>query len=197
MYLTPLLFSPNQRKQGPPPPSSTVHFTSQNLFLPTFFQLLCTLSRNIFWDRGCEIFFQFEVFMKSYNIINMLIFLSNICQSGIDFFLTRTGIVFCIVEPWWCQFKVWKYGFIKKEKFELHLWITNKTITKLLYFSPSSRHDPGCCLQGALARWLAAWNLVKVLPEYDFSNFAKFVRALCGQMSQWVSQWVSRSVDWG
>ena len=31
-----------------------------------------------------------------------------------------------------CQLKVWKYLFIKKDK-ELHLRMTNKTITKLLY----------------------------------------------------------------
>ena len=49
----------------------------------------------------------------------------------------------------------------------------------------------GCCLQGALARWLPAWNLVTVWQEYDLSTFAKFLRALCGQMSESVSQWVS------
>ena len=55
---------------------------------------------------------------------------------------------------------------------------------------PLSRHDLHCCLQRALARWLAAWNLVRVRLEYAFFTFAKFLRALCGQMSQSVSQWV-------
>ena len=40
-------------------------------------------------------------------------------------------------------------------------------------YRPSSRHDPGCCLQGALARGLVAWNFLRVLPEYDLSTFAK------------------------
>ena len=120
--------------------------------------------------------------------------------------------------------KVWKYGFIKKDEFELHLRMTNKTLQNCsciasgrdlvrIFFShlvgsgshsdhsrkvgvfwfqcsyrPSSKHDPGCCLQGALARWLAAWNLVRVWSEHDFSTFAKFLRALCGQMSQLVSE---------
>ena len=44
----------------------------------------------------------------------------------------------------------------------------------------------GFCLQRALVRWLAAWNLERVWPEYDFSTLAEFLRSI-----RWVSQWVS------
>ena len=40
-------------------------------------------------------------------------------------------------------------------------------------------------------------KLVRVWPEfeYDFSTFGKFLRALCGKMSQWMSESVGESVS--
>ena len=43
----------------------------------------------------------------------------------------------------------------------------------LLLAKYHSKDFSDCCLQGVLARWLAAWNLVRVLPEYGFSVFVK------------------------
>jgi hypothetical protein len=40
-----------------------------------------------------------------------------------------------IIKTCRCQLKVWKYGFIIKDKLELNLRMRNKTITKLLQFS--------------------------------------------------------------
>ena len=40
---------------------------------------------------------------------------------------------------------------------------------------------------------LLEWrNLLRVWPESDFSTFAKFLRAFCGQISQSVIEWVSQ-----
>ena len=47
----------------------------------------------------------------------------NRCQKKIAKFITKT----CS-----SQLKEWKYGFINKDKFDLHLRVTNITITKLL-----------------------------------------------------------------
>ena len=51
---------------------------------------------------------------------------------------------------------------------------------------PRSVDHVTCCLK-----------LVRVWPEYEFSNLANFLRALCGQMSHSVSQSVGQSVDHG
>ena len=129
-------------------------------------------------------------------------------------------ISFCIIKTWRYQLKVCQFGFIKKDKFELHLRMTNKTITNKKrdlvrnFFSssrrfspglhrdhcrkvddfwlqwlycPLGRHDSGCCLQEALARWLAAWNLVRVWFEYAFPPLSSF-------LENYADRWVSQSV---
>ena len=59
-----------------------------------------------------------------------------------------------------------------------------------------SKEFSDCCLQGALARWLAAWNLVRVWLEYVFflrlCQVSKSIMRTDESVSQLVSGLVSK-----
>ena len=52
-----------------------------------------------------------------------------------------SGISFCRIKTRRCQLKRWKYWFIKKNKFELHLRITNITIKSALHSLAIAKFD--------------------------------------------------------
>ena len=57
---------------------------------------------------------------------------------------------------------------------------------------PGSPSDHGKKVERRSIRLLPLMSVLRVWPEYDFSIFAKFLRALCRQMRASVSESVSR-----